>query len=365
MTRVGATLTALALALAAPVPAVSAGSAESVAAAGARVRSAAVAAAAPTRASVAELASALIACEAALAEMRGSVAEAVAREARLAGALEARRVEVGRLLATLEALSLSQTREGPTLHPGGPLDAARARMMLAKLSPELEARARALSAQLREIAAARQVAALGLDNLAAGLAQLDAGRAVLLAALASPSAEVRPEGEAPAFTREAVTLSELADALAAGAADRQDAMSLRWPVLGAVRSGFREPDTAGARLPGVRVAAAPLALVTAPAAGRVRYAGPFLEYGYVVVLEPRADVLIVLAGLSTLAVRTDARVPSGALLGLLGGRPLDAQEFLMVADPGNDETRAETLYIELRHGRGPVDPAPWFQGRNG
>ncbi|PJN95683.1 hypothetical protein CNY89_07040 [Amaricoccus sp. HAR-UPW-R2A-40] len=115
----------------------------------------------------------------------------------------------------------------------------------------------------------------------------------------------------------------------------------------------------------MRIGAAPLALVTAPAGGRVRYAGPFLEYGYVVVLEPRADVLIVLAGLSTLAVRTGGTVEAGALLGLLGGRPLDAQEFLMTAEPGNEETPAETLYIELRHGRGPVDPAPWFQGRNG
>jgi septal ring factor EnvC (AmiA/AmiB activator) len=364
MTRVAAALTALALALAAPVPAVSAGPAESVAAAGARVKSAAVAAAAPTPAARAELASALIACEAALAEMRGSVAEAAAREARLGGALEAQRVEVGRLLATLEALSLSQAQEGPALHPGGPVDAARARMMLATLSPELAARAQALSAQLREISAARQVAALGFDNLAAGLDQLDAGREVLLAALAAP-AEVRPEGEAPAFTREAVTLSELADTFAGKAEKRDAVMTLRWPVVGVTRSGFREPDAAGARLPGVRIAAAPLALVVAPAGGRVRYAGPFLEYGYVVVLEPRADVLIVLAGLSTLAVQTDGVVESGALLGLLGGRPLDAQEFLMTAEPGNEETRAETLYIELRHGRGPVDPAPWFQGRNG
>ncbi len=129
--------------------------------------------------------------------------------------------------------------------------------------------------------------------------------------------------------------------------------------------GFGEPDAAGVRRPGLLVEAAPLALVTAPAAADVRYAGPFLDYGYVVVLQPRADVLLVLAGLATLETRTGARVGSGELLGLLGGRPLDAQEYLMLGQAQTGETPAETLYIELRHGQGPVDPTTWFADRNG
>lgn len=60
--------------------------------------------------------------------------------------------------------------------------------------------------------------------------------------------------------------------------------------------------------------------MVAPAGRKVRYAGPFLEYGYVVVLEPRADVLIVLAGLSTLAVRPTGRSDPGRCWASWGGR---------------------------------------------
>lgn len=357
-----AALAVLVLAFASPAGA--AGPAESVAAAGDRVQSAMAAAAAPTPAAVAELAAALFACEAALYDLRGSAAEAEARTARLDAALDARRVEIGRLLATLEAFSRAQGETAPNLHPGGPAAAAQTRMMLATLSPALAADAAALAAQMKELAAARQVAARGLDSLGQGLGQLDAGRAALVAALAkAPDAE---PAATPAVGREAETLTQLADRLGGPATGGGGAMDLLWPVVGATpRSGFREPDAAGARLPGLRLDAAPLSLVAAPAAGRVLYAGPFLEYGYVVVLGARADVQIVLAGLQTLAVEPGEELRQGALLGLLGGRSLDAQEFLMAGTPGNGETRSETLYIELRHGRGPEDPAPWFQGRNG
>ena len=69
------------------------------------------------------------------------------------------------------------------------------------------------------------------------------------------------------------------------------------------------------------VAAPPFALVSAPADAIVRYAGPFLEYGYVVVLEPDSATMLVLAGLSRLQVRDRRRrCARGDLLGLLGGR---------------------------------------------
>ena len=61
--------------------------------------------------------------------------------------------------------------------------------------------------------------------------------------------------------------------------------------------------------------ATPFALVTAPADAIVRYAGPFLEYGYVVVLEPDPTTMIVLAGLAQLRVETGAPVRRGELLG--------------------------------------------------
>ncbi len=207
-----------------------------------------------------------------------------------------------------------------------------------------------------------------------GLDRLARGRAALVAALA-PAHEADPEATAPiglaardappGFAREAETLSALAARVAGPAAASSDPLALRWPVVGSLRSEFEAKDSAGVRRPGLVVEAAPLSLVVAPADGVVLYAGPFLEYGYVVVIEARPDVQVVLAGLATLETKAGERVQAGQLLGFLGGRQLDAQEYLMLAGAGNGATGAETLYIELRHGKGPVDPAPWFAGGNG
>ena len=90
-----------------------------------------------------------------------------------------------------------------------------------------------------------------------------------------------------------------------------------------------------------------------------------LEYGFVVVLEPDSETMVVLAGLDRLLVGTGATVGRGDILGLLGGRHPEVEEYVMTpeAEPGSGPN--ETLYIEVRQGRGPVDPEPLFAGKNG
>jgi septal ring factor EnvC (AmiA/AmiB activator) len=43
--------------------------------------------------------------------------------------------------------------------------------------------------------------------------------------------------------------------------------------------------------------------VTTPWPASVRYAGPLLDYGNVIILEPEADYLLIVAGLATLFVQ--------------------------------------------------------------
>ncbi|MBP7003486.1 peptidoglycan DD-metalloendopeptidase family protein [Amaricoccus sp.] len=327
-------------------------------------------------AAISALVAALRQQEAALAALRGSVRAAGENERALTEAFDADRGVVQRLLATLEAMSLAADG-APAPHPGGPLAAARAERLIGWLKPALETRARGLADRVRQLEAAQAQEEADLAALTDGLARLARGRSALVAALdADRAAEqegamqvgLAARDAPPEFAREADNLSALAARLAAlsgPAAAAPAPVPLRWPVMGTLRSEFEAKDSAGVRRPGLVVEAAPLSLVVAPADGVVRYAGPFLEYGYVVVLEPRADVLVVLAGLATLETKAGERVRAGDLLGLLGGRELDAQEYLMLAEAGNGETGAETLYIELRHGKGPVDPAPWFAGANG
>jgi septal ring factor EnvC (AmiA/AmiB activator) len=360
---------AAAVALAGPVPAAAAGPAETLAGTEARV-AAATAAAVAGGAGVAALAAALADHERALAALRDEVLGAEARQRALSADLTRRRTEIARLLAALQSLGRTPS---PEAHPGGPLAAARSERLHDAMRPALAAKADRLAAQLRDLAAVRASRAEGAAVLEAGLGRLAAGRDALTAALeAGPAAGAAPglaaRGLPADVARDADTLSGLADRLAAlgGATGPADAapLPLVWPVVGRTRSAFGDPDGAGVRRPGLLIEAAPLAIVTAPAAGTVRYAGPFLDYGYVAVIEVREDVLIVLAGLATLSARTGDRLAAGDFVGLLGGRQVSAQEFLMLPGSGNGETPAETLYIELRHGHGPVDPAPWFAERN-
>ena len=108
------------------------------------------------------------------------------------------------------------------------------------------------------------------------------------------------------------------------------------------------------------LAAPAYAQVSAPWDGTIRYAGPLIDYGQVVVLEPEKDTLIVLAGLGRVDRLVGETVLAGERLGDLGGPIPASDEFLLEATTDRDEIREEKLYIELRRSGQPVDPGPWF-----
>ena len=182
----------------------------------------------------------------------------------------------------------------------------------------------------------------------------------------APDAAASLDPDLTMMARDSASLTALAAALAeqpgAPPPPEGPAEALAWPVAGTVLNHFDEPDAARVRRPGLVVGAPPLALVTAPADAVVRYAGPFLEYGYVVVLEPDSETMVVLAGLARLRVATGQRVLRGEFLGLMGGHAPDVEEYVMSPEADTGAGGGETLYIEVRHGRGPVDPEPLFAG---
>jgi septal ring factor EnvC (AmiA/AmiB activator) len=370
MIRRAAPLLALCLAWQAPAHA-AAGTAERLAAAAEEIAEAGrgleAARTAPDR--VSALGRAVAAYEGALAALRGGVEEAGAREQALALGLEDRRSEIARLLAALEAISRTPP-PAQALHPQGPLGAARAAAMMARLTPALEAEAAALAGELDALAAARELHAKGSADLAEGVGALNAARAELIAEVVKRGAE--PEPVSPALTmlaRDSETLTALAEALAEAGGEAPAPAGaeepMRWPVRGTLLRHFREADAAGVHRPGILIEAPPLSLVSAPADAIVRYAGPFLDYGYVVVLEPEAGTMVVLAGLGQVQVQTGAAVRRGEPLGLLGARSPDVEEYVMIAETDAGAGASETLYIEVRQGQGPVDPEPLFAGEDG
>jgi hypothetical protein len=255
---------------------------------------------------------------------------AEARERELTLELRSRRGEIVRLLAALQALGRTP-RPAQALHPQGPLGAARAAGMLARLTPELQAEADELAAPLAEIKAARGLRARAMADLSAALRELGPAREALRDALGAQAADAPPASPVPAATlREAETLSELAAALAGGGAAEGEPLALRRPVVGEVLRGFRAPDAAGVRRPGLVVQAAPLVAGAGArgGAGALRRAVPRLRLrGRAGAAGGRADRA---RGARDARDAERGGGAGGRGAGLLGGRAVGAQEFLML-----------------------------------
>jgi septal ring factor EnvC (AmiA/AmiB activator) len=137
--------------------------------------------------------------------------------------------------------------------------------------------------------------------------------------------------------------------------------NLTLPVEGVILRRAGEADAAGITRPGIVVATRPRALVTTPAPATVRYRGPLLDYGNVIILEPQAGILLVFAGLDVVYGQTGQVLPGGSPVGLMGGAGADG-DLLLAADMSQaGAQRSQTLYIEVRQDNSPVDPLTWFR----
>lgn len=312
-----------------------------------------------------------------LAALRAGLRGAILREREITARFEARRAEIVQLTGALAGM---EQNRGPLLllHPAGPVGTARSGMLVADLTLAMQAEAARLSDDLRDVALLRSLQEGAVATLNAGLSGAQEARLELSRALAErgavPGQDEAERQALAAILESADTLESFAEGLTwltpgqdGGGEPAFDTArgALPWPVAGQVLRRFNEQDAAGVARPGVVVAAAPQALVTAPAAGTVRYAGPLLNYGNVIVLEPAPGYLLVMAGLEVLQAATGQVVAAGAPLGLMGGTWQNAADVLGWAQEGGGEAGQEALYIELRESGAPVDPAPWFAPERG
>lgn len=303
--------------------------------------------------------------EAGLTQVRAGLRQIVAREAALTTRLDAQSEEIAALLGVLQAMGRTP---GPVtlLHPSGPIGTARGGMLLADVTPALEVRVSRLRAKLEEIAALRAAQAGLSETLEAGLDGATEARTALSAALSErrdlPRRFEDDPVQAALLVASSESLADLAEMLgdlgSGGDLPLPDTMrgELPPPVAGRVAARFGD-QVDGTALNGVRIATVPRALVSVPTQATLRFKGPLLDYGTVAVIEPAADVLMIFAGLSEVFGAAGEVLPAGSPLGLMGGTPASSGEILTV---GGGEARPETLYIEVREGGTPVDPAGWF-----
>lgn len=307
--------------------------------------------------------------EAGLAALRSALRDAALREATLTRALDAKRDGIGRLLGVLATM---EANPGPLLllHPEGAVGTARSGMILADVTPALQAQALTLKGELQELSDLRALQASAGDVLEKGLATAQAARTELSKAISDRTDLPKRFTEDPEVLKGLLDSADTLDAFAAGLSPDAEAGTtfatekgrLPLPVLGTVLRRPDEADAAGVRRPGVTLATQPRALVTAPWPATIRYRGPLLDYGNVMILEPGDGYLLVLAGLETLYGDVGEVVAAGAPLGLMGGTATASGEFTAGVPDGSGGRGTETLYMELRQGAAPVDPMDWFTG---
>lgn len=310
--------------------------------------------------------------EVGLGAMREGLRQAAINEAQLSKKLQARDGEVAQLLGVLQSIGGNPS---PTLflHPEGPIGTARAGMLLAELTPALNARADQLRQDLEDVQTLRTLQADAAKRLQEGLTEVQRARTDLNQAMANRTDLPKRFTEDPVRTAILISTSETLSGFASGLSQMTSEQiepaplnidgevgTLPLPVQGLVLRRANETDAAGVTRPGIILATRPRAIVTTPTAATIRYIGPLLDLGNVIILEPRADTLFVLAGLDIVYGEAGQVIASGTPIGLMGGAASGTGDVLSPNGDGAGIERSETLYIEVRENNIPQDPAEWF-----
>ena len=267
-----------------------------------------------------------------LEDRRRVLQHLAAQEDALAARMGADRNALARLLGALELFS----RDPPPpllVSPADAKDAVRAMILAKAIAPELEARARVLTAEAEALKALRRRAAQASGDLFAAESQLEDSR-----------------GRLDAVAADAAHMAPPAARAATGGEDAQPApREILPPADGriAIRYGGRLGNGLAAQ--GIAYRPGAGAPVRSPAAALVAYAGPLNGWGNVVILRAGGGCHMVLSGLGKVTVAAGQLVAAGAPVGAMP----------------NDGQSPPELYLEVRMPGGPVDPARLMGGERG
>ncbi|RMG99551.1 MAG: hypothetical protein D6705_02905 [Deltaproteobacteria bacterium] len=123
------------------------------------------------------------------------------------------------------------------------------------------------------------------------------------------------------------------------------------PVRGRIVGRFGPYEDPVLRIPaerlGVEIAGRPGRPVRAIAPGKVVFVGEIPAYGLVVVLDHGEGFLSITGRLVGITVAPEDEVEAGAVVGRVGPKSVD-------------DGLGPTVYLEVRHGTRPIDPAPYL-----
>lgn len=300
-----------------------------------------------------------------------------------------RRAELSELLAALERLAL-RPPEAMLGQSASPDDTVRAGILLRAIIPRIDAAAARLKTEIDGLAALRGEAAQNAKQVRDASTALQREQQNLQATLNEKTrlesqrrAAAQANGqEAQKLAAQARDLQELLDKLEAERKRREAEQKrqsdqatkppaggpavappgpfkpagflkipfsatrgkIPLPVRGAVLRHFGEPDGQGQPGRGIVIQTRAQAQVIAPHDGQIVYAGSFLGYGQLLIIEHGEGYHLLLAGLSHIDCVVGQWVLAGEPVGVMGGTGKEGQQ----------------LYLELRHQGVPIDPLSWL-----
>jgi septal ring factor EnvC (AmiA/AmiB activator) len=139
------------------------------------------------------------------------------------------------------------------------------------------------------------------------------------------------------------------------------------PVNGPRIKEFGVPDRLGGTEKGLSIATRGSAQVTAPCDAWVVYAGPFRNYGQVLILNAGGGYHVVLAGMDRISVNVGQFVLTGEPVAVMGGGSQTAATQVATQMTANQASSPDkpVLYVEFRKDGTPIDPSPWWAASKG
>jgi septal ring factor EnvC (AmiA/AmiB activator) len=298
------------------------------------------------------------------------------REAEIKKSLDDRRAVLADVLAAMQRIGASPP---PTLlqQPEDVLKSVRAAILLGAIVPELRGQADRLVADLSELSRVRRQITAERAALARNRAALEEERSRISALIEERQRQFGENQKAfeserqrsNALAKRAESVQDLVTSLEKEITEaaRQEAKAqiapsipfaeakgkLPVPVAGKIVRAFGAENDAGSPEKGLSFATQPGAEVNSPCAGRVVFAGPFRNYGQLLIINAGGGYHVLLAGMENITVDLGQIVATGEPVAVMGNGPrASAGSALGFSEP--------ILYVEFRKNGNSIDPAPWW-----
>lgn len=131
--------------------------------------------------------------------------------------------------------------------------------------------------------------------------------------------------------------------------------TLTAPAIGQIVVRYGEQNEFGSTAKGITFSTRPGAQIVAPYDGRIVFAGPFRQYGLILIIEHGEGYHSLMYGMA----RVDAAVGQW----VLAGEPVGVTEGATGPVRPDQDSRSR-LYVELRRQGQPINPLPWLAVSN-